>query len=74
MSHPAELSWRDRVPRIGACDTRSCRCAACWEKANLNWVGSWMALYGGSFIVLAAYVASTIVAAAARVFSDTQNI
>jgi hypothetical protein len=45
-----------------------------WGKANLNWLWSSMALDGGSLIVLAAYVASTIVAAAGRVFSDTQNI
>jgi hypothetical protein len=39
-----------------------------WEKANLNWVWTWMAVYGGSFSVLAAYVVSTITAAAAEEF------
>jgi hypothetical protein len=37
-----------------------------WEKTNLNWVWTWMAVYGGSLSVLAAYVASTIAAATAQ--------
>ena len=37
-----------------------------WEKTNLNWVWTWMAIYGGSLSVLAAYVASTAAAAAAE--------
>jgi hypothetical protein len=36
-----------------------------WEKANLNWVWSWMAFYGGSLSVLSAYVLSTVAAVAA---------
>jgi hypothetical protein len=39
-----------------------------WEKTNLNWVWSWMAYYGGSLSVLAAYLASTFAAAAAEEF------
>jgi hypothetical protein len=37
-----------------------------WEKANLNWVWSWMAVYNGSLSILAAYLASTFAAAAAE--------
>jgi hypothetical protein len=36
-----------------------------WEKANLNWVWSWMAFYNGSLSVLSAYLLSTVAAAAA---------
>jgi hypothetical protein len=43
-----------------------------WEKANLNWVWTWMAIYGGSLSVLAAYVASTIAAATAEVVKETK--
>ena len=45
-----------------------------WEKTNLNWVWSWMAYYGGSLSVLAAYVASTIAAAAAKGFSEAPKV
>ena len=38
-----------------------------WEKTNLNWVWTWIAIYGGSLSVLAAYVASTIAAAASEI-------
>jgi hypothetical protein len=43
-----------------------------WEKTNLNWVWTWMAIYGGSLSVLAAYVASTIAAATAEVVKETK--
>jgi hypothetical protein len=35
-----------------------------WEKTNLNWVWTWMAVYGGSLSMLAAYLASTFAVAA----------
>jgi hypothetical protein len=60
-----ELTWGLGVHPIGACDTTESPVRSLWEKANLNWVWTWMAVYGGSLSVLAAYLASTITAAAA---------
>jgi hypothetical protein len=45
-----------------------------WEKANLNWVWTWMAVYGGSLSILAAYVASTITATAAQTLSESHEL
>jgi hypothetical protein len=39
-----------------------------WEKTNVNWIWTWMAVFGGSLSMLAAYVASMITAAAAEQF------
>ncbi|MBZ5627904.1 MAG: hypothetical protein LAO06_03465 [Acidobacteriia bacterium] len=44
-----------------------------WEKTNLNWVWTWMAIYGGSLSVLAIYIASTVAAATAEVAKETRN-
>jgi hypothetical protein len=43
-----------------------------WEKTNLNWVWTWMAFYGGSLSVLAAYAASTLAAATAAVLKESK--
>jgi hypothetical protein len=45
-----------------------------WEKTNLNWVWSWLAVYNGSLSMLAAYVASTVAAAAAAVAKDSKYL
>jgi hypothetical protein len=37
-----------------------------WEKTNLNWVWTWMAVYNCSLSAFAAYAASTIAATAAH--------
>jgi hypothetical protein len=50
----------------GACDTTESPVRSLWEKANLNWVWTWMAVYGGSLSILAAYLAATLAAAAAH--------
>jgi hypothetical protein len=63
-----ELTPALGVHPIGACDTTESSVRSLWEKANLNWMWTWMAVYGGSFSVLAAYVVSTITAAAAEEF------
>jgi hypothetical protein len=41
-----------------------------WEKANLNWIWTWLAVYSGSLSMLAAYLASTFAAAAAEEFKS----
>jgi hypothetical protein len=61
-----ELGSIERVQFIGTCDTTESSVRSLWEKADLNWVWTWMAIYGGSLSVLAAYLASTFAAAAAE--------
>jgi hypothetical protein len=61
-----ELEWGVRVQTSGACDRQESAVRGLWEKTNLNWVWTWMAVYGCSLSMLAAYLASTFAVATAE--------